>query len=754
MKNKKIIIAIIAAVLIAASVITAVILNNRPDKNKITTSVPSEVSSEESEPIVSEVADNGIKLSVSSPESSNITVTDPTFTFLGTSDPAEPLILNNKEIERNTDGSFSFTTELTVGKNTFSFVHKGETKTYTIRYRYVIIKTYSPSTAQTYRSGSTIVVNVTARKDSSVKAAFNGKTIALTPVNNASDDKSEFISYNGVFTLPSNNTENLNLGKIKFTATHSGKTETFSSGNITCKKTDIMVDYDPNATPSGGKYINVGSGYIAEIIQYQAETFDGNVSASSLKNGAVDWSRPTNNYLPKGTLDYCSTSYVTYQDIEYVTLRAGYRVYNKRVDSPYHEKNPVVRQYVGTLPDHNEIGISEFKNDGSHTVLTLDTLWKAPFYFDILPQSYKNPSTQDYRVDNVTANYIDITFCYATVFKGEINLPQNPLFKSAKVIQNKSSNGNTRDYTLRLYLRKQGAFYGWDAYYNSNNQLCFEFLNPKEVKSSSNKYGVNLNGAKILIDVGHGGIDPGAGGPNPSKHSEAIQNLVLANKIKTELEKAGAKVYMTRTSNTTSSADTKIKMLKQIKPDFCVAVHHNSSNKASPNGFSSHYFNAFSKKAAEYIYDATRNTGNSIYKSHELKWHYYYMARVTNCPVVLTENGFMSNSFDYNNIINDAKNNQKAEAIVKGIVEYFKVNSYTPPPVEEPEPSEPDIPSESEPSAPETSSPEESSPESSLPESSNPDASSSDNQESDNDDSDSSDGNSSKSDTSEENTSS
>mgnify|MGYP003304305780 CR=1 FL=1 len=41
------------------------------------------------------------------------------------------------------------------------------------------------------------------------------------------------------------------------------------------KKEDVVVDYDPNATPAGGNYINVGSGIIAEIVAFQAETFNG-----------------------------------------------------------------------------------------------------------------------------------------------------------------------------------------------------------------------------------------------------------------------------------------------------------------------------------------------------------------------------------------------------------------------------------------------------------------------------------------------
>ena len=626
------------------------------------------------EPVSSdEPVDNGIRLVISSPAKTSLTVTDPVFTFTGTSDPAEPLTVNGAEIPRGEDGVFAYQTELNVGKNSFSFAHKGETKTYTIRYRYVIINSFAPSGAQTYPSGSTVVVNASARKGSTVQASFNGQTIDLTRENPSDEDTGDFVSYNGVFHLPSDNAQDLNLGKISFTASHGGKSETFTSGNITCKKSDIIIDYDPNATPTGGKYINVGSGYIAEIVEYNAETFDGNVTDAALKDGSVDWSRPTNNYLPKGTLDYCSSSYVNYKDINYVTLRAGYRVYLERQDKPREGKKPVVRQYIGTLPDHNEVAAAEYVNNGSHTVITFNTLWKAPFYFDLLPQSYVNPSAQNYLVNSVTYNYVDITFCYATVFTGEIVIPEDdPLFKSAQIIENKTADGTgIRDYTVRLFLKKQGAFYGWDSYYNENDQLCFEFLNPKAVTSNESEYGVNLDGAKILIDVGHGGIDIGAPGFDSKNHNEAIQNLFLANKIKAELESIGAEVFLTRSDNSTSSTDDKITLLKSIKPDFCLAIHHNSNPKASPNGFGAYYFDAFSAKAAEYIYYQTQNS-TSIYKDFIFKWHYYFMCRTTNCPVVLTENGFMSNSYDYGNIVNEEANLQKAKAITRGIADYFK----------------------------------------------------------------------------------
>ena len=650
---------------------------SRAANAKLNDSFPSSslpaVSSEPEKPI-----DNGIRLVISSPEQETMNVTVSDFTFSGTSDPAEPLTVNGAAIERGEDGAFTYNVTLNVGKNTFAFEHKGETKTYTVNYRYVIIESYSPAKAQTYPSGSTLVVNVMARKGSAVTAAFNGSTQNLTVANNSNDEKSDFISYNGVFKLPGNNTQNLNLGKIVFKATHAGKSESFSSGVITCKKSDIIVDYDPKATPTGGRYMNVGSGCIAEIVGETAETFDGNVSAAALKNGSVDWSRPTNNYLPRGTVDYSSSSPVIYeksdgngkkQTITYYTLRAGYRVYKETQDKPRNEPKQITKQYPGTLPDHNEIKLASFENGDTHTVLTFDTNWKAPFYFNLGEQKYANPATQDYSVSAITFQYVYITFCYATEFEGDITIPDgNPLFDGAKIVKNMNSDKSAViDCTLQLHLKKTGAFYGWDCAYNEAGQLVFTFLNPKEVTAADNEYRTNLNGAKILIDVGHGGTD---GGAVYNGYKESAANLKLAYKIKAELEKIGARVIMTRTGDTVSSAFDKIAILKREKPDYCIAVHHNANASSSLRGFGAYYSNAFSKRASEYVLKRTENT-TSFYTKFIFKWHYYFMCRITTCPVVLTENGFMSNAADLAIINNDAKNTEKAKAITRGIVDYF-----------------------------------------------------------------------------------
>lgn len=412
----------------------------------------------------------------------------------------------------------------------------------------------------------------------------------------------------------------------------------------------------------GGNYLNVGEGYVAEVIIYGAETFTGTTKD--------DYSLPTNNYLPEGTVDYCYSKVITNGSLSYVVLRSGQRVYLQKKNTPMAAQVQVVKQFDSTLPDHNELNVVSYENTGRHTVLTLDCLWKAPFYFDIAPQSYNNPSqssNRDFSVTSCTAKYIDITFCYATSFTGTVQIPSgDPVFKSAELIRNE------HDCTLRLYLKKTGGFYGWDAYYNDQGQLCFRFLNPAKVTAADNECGADLTGVKIMIDVGHGGYDAGAVTKDESgkQWEEADLNLSLAKALKEKLEAAGATVILNREGDTTLAVDTRLTMLKSEAPDFCIAIHQNSYTGSSKvNGFMSYYYTPYSQLAASKVCQATKASG--VYKSSGLGWHVYFTARQTTCPVVLTENGYMSSPYDLGNMTSNEGVDAKATALAKGIADYF-----------------------------------------------------------------------------------
>ena len=399
---------------------------------------------------------------------------------------------------------------------------------------------------------------------------------------------------------------------------------------------------------------------IGEIVTFSAETFDGD------KND--DDSRPTNNYLPEGTVDYV-VGHSTFGGKQYVHLRCGKRVYATKVNTPSSQVVQITKEYNGYLPDTNRLAVSDLTVTDRATFLTLDTAWKAPFLLDLLPQKYTDPKTQDYTVDAVTCEYLQITFCYATALTGEIVFEKDhPLFTHATVTPSEER------CVLRLYLRQVGEFYGWDASYNAQGQLVFYFLHPAQVTVADNVYGADLTGVTILLDVGHGATSVGAYGSDET-HPEAERNYNLALLLQTELERMGATVILNRGKNEDLNTDERCQQLKQLKPDLCVAIHHDANDSSRPNGFGAFHSTLFSVHATQHIYDATIAAdiydGDAAGNRNRLKWHYYFMARLSDCPVVLTENGFMTNATDFAGILSQETNTRKAKAIAQGVAEYF-----------------------------------------------------------------------------------
>lgn len=586
-------------------------------------------------------------LTFTSPSKRTLTVTEDHITFVGASDPEFPITLNGNNIDRTEFGYFSLDCKLKVGQNKFTFVHKGKTITYNVTYRYVVLKAISPSGATKIDGSSTMVVSCVARAGSKVTATFNGKTITLSPTTTDNPDaivgdNETFSGYAGSFKMPDNYTANKSYGKIKIKATHNGISESMSSGTITVLKTKKPTVADTTVYPTNSKYVNVGAGLIGEVTRFQGETFTGNT--------VDDKSLAYNNFLPKGTVDYVSPNKITYGSSKYNLMRYGNRIYSHHI-----------KVYEGTLPSKNNISVASTVESSRYTTLTLNVDWKAPFNFELKNQKYND----DRSIDSVTFSYVSINFCYAGSFDGSIELdPNNPVFSGYQIVKNEI------DYTLILKLRKTAAFYGWTADYNEKGQLVFKFLKPAKITPANNDYGYSLNGVRVLIDVGHGGNDGGSPG---KPFDEADLNLILANKLKSRLESIGATVIMTRTTDATLDRDVRIQKFINSNPDFMVSIHRNAATTTKPNGFGSYYFNAFSKSAAQHILTATKNA--KLYNDNAwtaLKFHYFYMCRYTPCPTVLTENGFMTNSAEYQNLVKDEYNEKCADALTKGIINYFK----------------------------------------------------------------------------------
>ena len=602
--------------------------------------------------------------------------TEQTFAISGYIDPEYTVTVCGQEITPEPNGRFTYEAALEQGENKLIVEYLGETVTYSVSC-FRNVQSYSNAEGRRYGAGARMYLDVFARIGSTVEVEFNGekKESTVTVDQLGSGAWEGFEKHIIWYDMPSRPKADVNMGAITYTVTYEGETEVFTTGDIICNAYVEKKSKDAEATPDQDGYRNVGSGWIVEVVDINTETFMG--------ENSLDRSYPYYNYLPQGTVDYGLSDYIvdpTGQQ-QFILLRCGVKVYRNTKNSPVTTKKAVVDCYSGTLPDHNEIGFDSIAVEDHFTYLTLDTDWKAPFFFDVEPQDYIDTSIRDLRVENFDATYIDIQFCYATVMSGEFAIPENnPLFSHAEIIK------NDYDHTLRLYLKKAGGLYGWNAYYNEEDQLVFKFLNPVTVTPADNQYGADLTGVRVMLDVGHGGPDIGAAGRDYSGigWTESERNLVLAQAIQAKLESIGATVISNRTNmEDMVTQRERTQYLIEQAPDYCLCIHHNSSDDKTKQGYETAYFTTFSQAAADHIHKETEKTG--LYRKSEEIWYFYYVSRQTACPIVLTENGFMTHPYDVTRMLDEEAIGKKADAMVQGIVNYsLELNGYPLPGAEAP----------------------------------------------------------------------
>lgn len=363
-------------------------------------------------------------------------------------------------------------------------------------------------------------------------------------------------------------------------------------------------------------------------------------------------SNPLYSAIPYGTFDIVTSDLIHHSESgnDFYVLASGRRLYANEIqvfngyNMPY---NKAVLKKIVT------------KNSGStQFYLALD--WRVPFNVTVNPQEYVtgfNSRSFNIKDGVFTGNYIDITFNYTTYTEGELSFPESNVISHTQWI----TDGNNA--TLRVYLKNTGCFFGYTAYYDSNNYLVIS------VKEKMN----TLSGKVIEIDPGHGGKEPGAGSGTGVYERDVTYNI--ATYLKAYLESAGATVVFSR-DNSASVPEIEERRLNTLKnnPDMFVSVHCDSSDDSSMNGSSVYYYKNYSGPLAFAI---SRNLPSAVkndlnYAMFDKGAHFYpfMVTRVENCPAVLVECGFISNSQDFAIINSPAGQNSIARGIYNGIVEY------------------------------------------------------------------------------------
>lgn len=189
----------------------------------------------------------------------------------------------------------------------------------------------------------------------------------------------------------------------------------------------------------------------------------------------------------------------------------------------------------------------------------------------------------------------------------------------------------------------------------------------------------------VVVDAGHGGIDPGKVGVNGELEKDI--NLQIANELKTQLEGMGLKVLLTRTDDNglyqESDANKKAvdmrarcEFITQSKADIAVSIHQNSFTDASVCGAQVFYYTHSDngKKLADcirqQILSNTDEANDRPIKANDS----YYMLINTPCPTVIVECGFLSNYADAGNLCDSNYQQILAQSIANGVLDFLETN--------------------------------------------------------------------------------
>lgn len=182
----------------------------------------------------------------------------------------------------------------------------------------------------------------------------------------------------------------------------------------------------------------------------------------------------------------------------------------------------------------------------------------------------------------------------------------------------------------------------------------------------------------IVIDAGHGGHDPGAVGNNLQ---EKTVNLDTALRLEKKLKAKGAKVVMTRKSDTYLSLSERVAVANKANGDAFVSIHANAAGKDA-HGTETYYYSAsVNIQSVDQIRAESQRLANAIQKRliEQLGMHnrgtkhgnFHVLRENKQMPSALVELGFITNKSDAEKLGSASWRDRAAEAIALGIEDFF-----------------------------------------------------------------------------------
>ena len=191
----------------------------------------------------------------------------------------------------------------------------------------------------------------------------------------------------------------------------------------------------------------------------------------------------------------------------------------------------------------------------------------------------------------------------------------------------------------------------------------------------------------IIVDAGHGGIDPGSMTDDQSVKEKDV-NLKITKKVKELLEASGAMVILTRNDDTslyteqvgktirqkyTENLKNRERITQESSADMFISIHLNKFQESKYYGAQTFYpaGKEDDKQLATYIQGELKRVVDKTNNRKIKSTNDIYLIKDNEIPSTLIECGFLSNDKEAKLLNDEEYQDQIAWAIYVGIQKYF-----------------------------------------------------------------------------------
>jgi len=173
----------------------------------------------------------------------------------------------------------------------------------------------------------------------------------------------------------------------------------------------------------------------------------------------------------------------------------------------------------------------------------------------------------------------------------------------------------------------------------------------------------------VMIDPGHGGKDSGAVGIGGLQEKNII--LPISQKLARILQQNGVQVILTRDSDYFVSLQGRVDLAERANADVFVSIHANSAGLERPDvsGLETYYYDS-GLGLARIVHNSILRSVNV--RDRGVRRARFYVLRKSSMPSILVEAGYMTGREDIAKLRNPQYQNQMAEAIARGVLQYLK----------------------------------------------------------------------------------